>query len=338
MEYYKISGKSFEDALSKAYKQYGEGVTVYSRKNKGRSSKNVEIEFYLSSNNSNNEVGLNNDISDIENTSGVSIIKNILKENDFNDAYIEEALKNLSSSITSDSTIKDIETYLVEYIIKNINIDFDTQVNFPHIVTLLGPTGVGKTTTIAKIASVLTNEIETQDIGIITLDTFRVGAFEQIDYFSKKLGIDCLKAENENKMNEVLKTFSSKKVILIDTLGVSPRNSELYIRLQSVLGVIKEEVRYYIVFSSSMKNDDILKSFTQFSGYSLSTLIVTKLDESESIGNILSICKEKNLKLLYYTDGQLVPNDIHNFTISYIISRLKGFSNIDLSIVYKSQY
>lgn len=340
MEYYKISGKSFEDALSKAYKEYGEGVTVYSRKNKGRSLKSVEIEFYISSLSSSdisNNSNLKSDISQEENKNNLSVIKKILKKNDFSSSYINEALKELKNDINKDTKLKEIEAILVEYIIKNINIDFESQTNFPSIVTFLGPTGVGKTTTLAKIAYIISEDIKIDDIGIITLDTFKVGAYEQIASFSSKIGIECLKSENEKKMSENLKKFSQKKVILIDTIGVSPRNSELYIRLQSMLSMIKKEAKYYIVFSSSIKNEDILKSFSQFSQYSPSTLIVTKLDESETIGNILSICKERNLKLLYYTDGQMVPGDIHNISISYIISRLKGFSDIDLSKVYKSQ-
>ena len=356
-----MTGKTFEDALAKAYKQYGKDIHIYSRRTIGRSHKETEINFYIQENKRKTDA-LKVEVSeplasdakrDDESAKEKSVIdrlveyaQNILIQNDFSKRYMQKALTSLKKELekrtenTEDEPPResDAELILVDYIISSLNIDMDTQVHPPRIFVLLGPTGVGKTTTLAKIAALFCYENDKKDsVGMVTLDTFRVGAFEQSQAFAKALGLECKKAGDEKEFFSVLDEFKDKGIILVDTLGKSPKDTSLAVRLKTLLSVPpRDEMKCYLVVSASMKSSDINSSLEQFASYNPKSLIVTKIDETETIGNILSISDAKKLSLLFITDGQLVPQDIHLVSSSFVLSMLKGFS-IDFSAIWQKQ-
>lgn len=359
MQYFTIVGKSFEDALQKAYKEYGKDIHIYSRRTIGHSHKETEINFYLSEEMSKQDEEITNELlksekevhssslstEPEENTAikdAISYAVSLLQKNDFSKTYIQKAVVAVKNELEKreEFTKKDTELVLIDYIISLLKIDRDTQVKPRHILTLLGPTGVGKTTTLAKIAAIFGNDEngkKCRKIGIITLDTFRIGAFEQIGAFAKALGFPCLKADDEKGLYAALEKFQNKDLILIDTLGKSPYDDSLSVRLKTLLSIPSDkEMSCYLVISASMKTRDISSAFKQFASYKPKSLIVTKVDETETIGNILSISSAKKIPLLFLTDGQMVPDDIHLVSSSFVIGMLKGFS-IDFSSIWKTQ-
>ena len=362
MQYLTMTGKTFEDALAKAYKQYGKDIHIYSRRTTGRTHKETEISFYIIENKRKVDLSkVGNEENDsttekkqskaIENKKNhldnlVEYARDILTQNDFSKQYMQKAINSLKKELENrannneDSPISenDVELILVDYIISSLNIDMDTQVHPPRIFVLLGPTGVGKTTTIAKIAALFCyEESMKRNVGMVTLDTFRVGAYEQSQAFARALGLECKKAGNEKEFFAILDEYKDKEIILVDTLGKSPKDTSLAVRLKTLLSVPpREEMGCYLVVSASMKSSDITSSLEQFSTYNPKSLIVTKIDETETIGNILSISDAKHLSLLFITDGQLVPQDIHLVSSTFILSMLKGFS-IDFSAIWQKQ-
>ena len=199
---------------------------------------------------------------------------------------------------------------------------------------------MGKTTTIAKIAAIygtIPPEEMRKDVRIITMDSFRVGAYEQIESFGKALNIPVLRADDEAAFYEALEQCNDAELVLIDTIGRSPRDNELNVKLQTMLNVPdKKSTRCYLAVSASMKKIDIDKVFEQFKMFNITSVIVTKADETQTIGNILSICHDRHVPLLFITDGQMVPRDIHKASSAFVLSLLRGF-NMDFNSLWNTQ-
>ncbi|MBP5163766.1 MAG: hypothetical protein ILP16_12430 [Spirochaetales bacterium] len=270
--------------------------------------------------------------------------RRVLSQNDFSEGYINwivrDLRKQLEPALPAVPTRNEFELLIVDRIVSSVEIDHNSQLHPPKVFALLGPTGVGKTTTIAKIAAIygtLPPEEMRKDVRIITMDSFRVGAYEQIESFGKALNIPVLRADDEAAFFEALEQCNDAELILIDTIGRSPRDNELNVKLQTMLNVPeKKSTKCYLAVSASMKKIDIDKVFEQFKMFNITSVIVTKADETQTIGNILSICHDRHVPLLFITDGQMVPRDIHKASSAFVLSLLRGF-NMDFNSLWNTQ-
>ena len=270
--------------------------------------------------------------------------RRILSMNDFSEGYIswiiDDVRKQLEPAFPLIPSKNDFELLIVDRIVGSVEIDHNSQLHPPKVFVLVGPTGVGKTTTIAKIAAIygtLPPEELRKTVRIITLDSFRVGAYEQMENFGRALNIPVLRADDEEQFFEALEKSNDAELILIDTIGRSPRDNELNVKLQTLLNVPdKRNTRCYLAVSASMKKIDIDKVFEQFKMFNITSVIVTKTDETQTIGNILSICHDRRVPLLFITDGQMVPRDIHKASSAFVLSLLRGF-NMDFNSLWNTQ-
>jgi flagellar biosynthesis protein FlhF len=270
--------------------------------------------------------------------------RSVLSMNDFSEDYIRwivsDLRKQLEPALPAVPSKNEFELLIVDRIVSSVDIDHNSQLHPPRIFALVGPTGVGKTTTIAKIAAIygtLPPEELRKKVRIITMDSFRVGAYEQMESFGKALNIPVLRADDESGFFEALEQSGDAELILIDTIGRSPRDNELNVKLQTMLNVPdRKDIRCYLAVSASMKKIDIDNVFDQFKMFNITSVIVTKTDETQTIGNILSICHSKHIPLLFITDGQMVPRDIHKASSAFVLSLLRGFS-MDFNSLWNTQ-
>ena len=175
-------------------------------------------------------------------------------------------------------------------------------------VVLVGPTGVGKTTTIAKLAGRLAL-VEKKRVGLITIDTYRIGAIEQLKTYAEIMNIPFKVVITIKEMEEAIESMKDCDVVLIDTTGRSSKNTMQISELRAF--VQKAEPDYVnMVISATTKNKDIETILKGYSELEYGSVIITKLDETTAYGSIYNISQNANKPISFITIGQNVPDDI----------------------------
>ncbi|MDR7856251.1 flagellar biosynthesis protein FlhF [Tissierella sp.] len=216
------------------------------------------------------------------------------------------------------ATIKKIVRYSLSEILGSPQ---SIQINEKQkIIYFIGPTGVGKTTTLAKIAANLVLENK-YDIGLITSDTYRIAAVEQLKIYSEILQLPLEIAYNTDDMTKSLNSFNTKDVIFVDTAG---RNHNDYLQLEELKKIMNatENKEVFLLINATIDFkvlNNLLDKYNFIDNYKL---IITKIDEAENYGNILNIKYFSNKELSYYTTGQNVPDDIKIVSIEDIVEKL----------------
>lgn len=174
-------------------------------------------------------------------------------------------------------------------------------------VALIGPTGVGKTTTIAKIAAHFAL-VENKRVALITVDTYRVAAVEQLRIYSELIEIPLAVAYNLEDVLPIVAHYEDYDLLLIDTAGRSQKNIAQVGEIKSLLEAVNCET--HLVMSAQFKEQDMVEMVRRFSEARVDRLLFTKLDETDSYGTLLNVAEETGIPLSYLTTGQKVPEDI----------------------------
>ena len=185
----------------------------------------------------------------------------------------------------------------------------DSLINDGGIVALMGSTGVGKTTTIAKLAARFVMRHGNGDVALVTTDCYRIGSQEQLQTFANYLDIPMAVATNASELKSVLRQLSPKRLILIDTAGMSQRDLGLYEQF-STLNSVGYDIDTYVVLSAAAQQASLREVVEVFGKNALAGAIVTKVDEAISLGGALDVVIEKQLKIGYVSQGQKVPEDL----------------------------
>lgn len=197
----------------------------------------------------------------------------------------------------------------------------DDIINEGGVVALVGPTGVGKTTTIAKLAARYALRRGVRHVALLTTDSYRVGAHEQLRTYGRLLDMPVRSASNKEELQIQLDDLVDKDLVLIDTAGMSQRDMRISEQL-SVLRESKANIKVYLTLSATSQLVGIEEVINVFSGIDLDGCILTKLDEATCIGPAISAIIEKNLPIAYVSNGQRVPEDLH-------LARVDGLINED---------
>jgi len=208
-------------------------------------------------------------------------------------------------------------------IAKGVNVAEEDIINQGGKIALVGPTGVGKTTSIAKLAARFTLRYDAEELALVSTDSFRIGAQEQLKTYGQLLRVPVYIASNEKELASILKRLEDKRLVLIDTAGMNQRD----IRMTEQLAMLKNahtDVKLLAVLSASAQSSAVSEVVEVFNSYGLDGCIVSKLDESTSLGGILSVILEHQLTLHYVTDGQKVPEDIHPGRVNQLLKTAMG--------------
>ncbi len=198
------------------------------------------------------------------------------------------------------------------------------------IIMLVGPTGVGKTTTIAKLAARFAYKKDVKyRVGIITVDTYRIGAVEQLMHYAKimKLGIESV--EDPQDFSRAINSLKHCDYIMIDTAGSSQHDHEKINRLKQLLEAeAHTSIDVSLVLSANTKFEDLRDIYKKFSVLGIDTIIATKLDETQGFGNIFSLVYENRKPISYFSVGQEVPDDLQPATADFFVDcLLNGFQS-----------
>jgi flagellar biosynthesis protein FlhF len=178
----------------------------------------------------------------------------------------------------------------------------------PHIVALIGPTGVGKTTTLAKIAANLQIR-EHRRVGLITIDTYRIAAVDQLRRYAELLRSPLKAVNSAEDLKEAVQSMSDREFILIDTAGRSPTDTLKLNELKGFLDAAGPD-EVHLVLSSAASQACIERAIERFGQVRVDKIIFTKLDEAVHVGVVLNVIRKVNKTLSYVTTGQNVPEDI----------------------------
>jgi len=199
----------------------------------------------------------------------------------------------------------------------------------PRICTVVGPTGVGKTTTIAKLAALHAIGSSAESSGcrvrIVTIDNYRIGARQQIETYGEIMRIPVTAAETADELKKAIALGQDAEVIFIDTVGRSPGDYTHLAEIRSLLDVVGRQGTTQLVVSATTKYADLEEIMRQFEPFAYDGVIVTKLDETATIGNVLSVLGAARKPVSYCCDGQVVPQDIAPASILRLLLSLDGF-------------
>ena len=188
-----------------------------------------------------------------------------------------------------------------------------------NIIALVGSTGVGKTTTIAKLAARSVLRHGGKQVALVTTDCYRIGGQEQLATFANYLGIPVAVATDAKQLEATLAKLSKKKLVLIDTAGMSQRDIRLYEQFQT-LNSVGYDIETHVVLSATAQPSSLNEVVRVFGSDALTGAIITKLDEATSLGGVLDTVIKNRLKLSYFSVGQRVPEDIMPARAEYLVS------------------
>ena len=260
-------------------------------------------------------------------------IEDLLVRNDFSHGFIKLIMGKVKSEL-SFGELDDFELVqdrVVDWIGNEINIYRDLPSDAGKRVVLIGPTGVGKTTTIAKLAamSILNEDGDKSSVSsvrMITIDNYRIGARGQLETYGDIMNIPVASVETREEMKKKLALFEDIDTIYVDTTGRSQKDYKNIASMRELLEPCGGKAEYFLAVSATTKASDIRDIFREFEPFNYNGVILTKLDETMRIGNIISIIAEMKKPLAYITFGQGVPADIEKATRMRLLKNLEGFS------------
>ena len=257
----------------------------------------------------------------------VKVLYNMMIDNEVDEHYANQIIDGLDKGYKPSQTFDHLLASVYQRLILKLGKPeiIGPAQEGPKVVVFIGPTGVGKTTTIAKIASQYAVE-QKKKVALVTADTYRIAAAEQLRTYANIMQVPFRVIYGEEDMVTAIKDFKEYDYIFVDTMGHSHRNEEQRDNTKNLIEAIERiaESQCYLVLSATTKYKDLLKIVDNYKVIADYHLIFTKLDETYTLGNLLNLKLYTNTSIAYVTCGQNVPEDIEIFNPQKIVKVLLG--------------
>lgn len=265
-------------------------------------------------------------VEDDKNVSCIRLVYNQLIENEVDEKYVNQVIGEIEPNIKKDAPVETIISAIYQKIVLKLGKTevLDIKPGKAKYVFFIGPTGVGKTTTIAKLASKLKLD-KKLNVALLTADTYRIAAVEQLQTYANILNVPLKVVYNDDELRSAREELKGYDIVLVDTAGRSHRDKGQRDDIEKIINAIPEEEReIFLVLSVTTKYRDLVAITEAYSEITDYRLIFTKLDETAYLGNIFNIKLLTGAPLSYATFGQQVPNDISRIDAQTIAKQLLG--------------
>ncbi len=257
----------------------------------------------------------------------LKLLYHTMLENEISEKYANQIIDELDQMLKPNMPID----YILSNVYQKMILKFGQSSTItpgtrkPKLIYFIGPTGVGKTTTIAKLASKYTVD-EKMKVALFTTDTYRIAAAEQLRTYANILEVPFRVIYTVDEMREGIEEFRKFDYILVDTTGHSHQNAEQQEAMKEIIHAVDEslEKEIYLVVSATTKYKDLINIADNYSAITDYKLIFTKLDETTSLGNLFNLKLYTDAQMSYVTCGQNVPDDIEEFNPQKTVKTLLG--------------
>ena len=242
------------------------------------------------------------------------------------DAIMKATIENMPASMKTNPEA--VSRYFYSLLRNMLPCRPETQIRKQKIMMLVGPTGVGKTTTLAKLAFRYAYGDKRYKTGIITLDTYRIGAVEQLFQYAKMMKLPIIDSIEPKDLDEAIQQLNYCEVILVDTIGNSQYDQSKLAKTKEFLSHSNADIDVNLVISANTKLEDLMEVYKNFKEYlNIDTLIITKFDETKVFGNVFSLIYDINVPMSFFSVGRDVPDDIELANSEFLVKCvLEGFS------------
>jgi len=265
-------------------------------------------------------------VSKVSSSDTFDFVREFLEDSDFSKLFIDRVVENMSDTLTykqvSDRDV--VKETLTKMLKDEVNVAGVEAIgrDSAGVVALVGPTGVGKTTTIAKIGgSLIYGNDNNLPVNFITMDNYRIGGTDQLFHYAEIMSRPCYEVHNRSELKKII-AKNKNQIYILDTAGRSQKKELDLNEIRNNLKMVDIPIDIYLVVSATTKYRDLLEIMEKFSVLNYTKVIATKLDETNSLGSLISALAEKKKKIGYLCNGQSVPDDIRIANRDDIVSKI----------------